>query len=153
MRSFILTLALVLPIVGAVVVACSSDDSSGNTATACTSDSDCTGSQGCGYSPTAGCSATGTCVERSGGIPAYSACGCNGEPVPYVTDSYTNAPVTSAQPCPVPDSGSPSEDGGTDSAADAPPEGAAASEAGSDGGDDGGEGTSDGGDAGDAATD
>ncbi len=92
-----------------------------------------------------------------GSVPGYSACGCGGQAVGYVTSGYANAPVKSATSCPVEDSGSPEEDSGTDATADAPTEAGATSEAGSDaevdgavdGGADASE-SSDGGDAGDA---
>jgi hypothetical protein len=86
--------------------------------------------QVCAFSAFDGCSASGACVVPSdpplkldGAVD--TACGCNGQPVQYVTDMQTAAPVSSPAPCakdagtdaatPGPDGGSP-----TDAAVDAP---------------------------------
>jgi len=93
---------------------------------ACFSDMQCAAGLRCGYPFTAGCSATGTCLipdvpYTDAGVP-YMGCGCNGQPVPYVTHSTTAAPVASPTPC-MPDAGPP--DAG-------PPDTGAVSDAGAD---------------------
>jgi hypothetical protein len=103
----------------------------------CSSDFDCpaipSGIEGgaptvvvCGFSAFDGCSATGTCVipepplTKDGSVQV--ACGCDGQPVAYVTTDQTAAPVMSAAPC-VPDAGvdagPDAADAGTDATADA----------------------------------
>jgi hypothetical protein len=65
----------------------------------------------CGYSAFDGCSSTGVCVTpeppttQDGAVE--TACGCDGQPVPYVTSDQTSAPVASPVPCAaaIPDSG------------------------------------------------
>jgi len=63
----------------------------------------------CGYAFDQGCSASGTCVIAAVPVTeagtASLACGCDGEPVPYVTETMTSAPVASPGPC-APDGGS-----------------------------------------------
>jgi hypothetical protein len=65
----------------------------------------------CAFSAFAGCNATGTCVApEPPHLPdgaVATACGCEGEAVPYVTDILTAAPVMSSGPCapPVTDAG------------------------------------------------
>jgi hypothetical protein len=87
---------------------------------ACFTDAQCSGGLRCGYPFTAGCMAMGTCLIpdvpfNDAGQP-YEGCGCNGQPVLYVTHSATAAPVASPTPC-MPDAGRP--DAGADAALDA----------------------------------
>ena len=88
----------------------------------------------CGFSAFDGCSATGTCVypeapplTKDGAVE--TACGCNGQPVPYITSTDTSAPVKSLVPCSAltgedagPDAADAGADASIDAAADAPPE-------------------------------
>jgi hypothetical protein len=138
MRSLFLSFAIAFPLVGAVTIAaCSSSNNSNNSSstTACTSNSDCSGGQQCGYSIGKGCSAPGTCTTPSGGLP-YLACGCQGQGVSYIAPGFTTAPVTSGEACQT-DAGPTTEDSGTDAATDAPTEASTTSEAGADAGVDG----------------
>ena len=89
----------------------------------CVSDSDCPmvpardGSPPitivCGYSAFDVCSSTGVCVTPEPPLThdgaVETACGCDGQPVPYVTDVLTSAPVSSPAPCVAP-----TMDSGTD---------------------------------------
>jgi hypothetical protein len=79
----------------------------------------------CAFSVIDGCGATGICVipeppQTTDGAFEI-ACGCNGQPVTYVTDDQTAAPVSSGVPC--------AAVGGTDAGLDAGPD---AGDAGSD---------------------
>jgi hypothetical protein len=62
----------------------------------------------CGYPVIDGCTATGTCVVPEIPVTAngepWMACGCQSQPVPYITQTLTNAPAASALPC-TPDAG------------------------------------------------
>ena len=77
---------------------------------ACYTDHDCVPDSGqrCGYPFTGGCSASGSCVApeppTNDAGKVYTACGCNGQAVPYVTETTCAAPVSSPGPCEV-DSG------------------------------------------------
>ena len=71
---------------------------------ASTGDGAAQGIYACAFSAFDGCSTTGTCVipappETADGA-VETACGCDGQSVPYVTATCTNAPVASAAPCP-----------------------------------------------------
>ncbi|HEY2514040.1 MAG TPA: hypothetical protein VGI39_24405 [Polyangiaceae bacterium] len=76
----------------------------------CYTDHDCVPDSGqrCGYPFTGGCSATGSCVApeppANDAGKVYTACGCNGQAVPYVTETTCAAPVSSPGQCEV-DSG------------------------------------------------
>jgi len=79
----------------------------------------------CAFSAFDGCSTSGVCVipepphTIDGAV--QTACGCNGESVPYVTDDDTQYPVQSPYPCPPPDAGTETgPDGSSDAAPDAP---------------------------------
>lgn len=76
---------------------------------ACVTSIDCGGGLECGYDPTQGCSAGGTCVAQISGGEAPAACGCDGLPVQYVAPGFTSDPVASPYPC--------GEDGGSGDAA------------------------------------
>jgi hypothetical protein len=85
----------------------------------------------CAYSVFGGCQVNGNCVIPEpphlpdGAIP--TACGCAGEPVAYVNDTETEAPVMSNGPCE-----SPVADAGRDAANDAAVDAAGDSDGGSD---------------------
>ena len=85
---------------------------------ASTGDGDAPGLYACAFSAFDGCSTTGTCVipapPSTADGAAETACGCDGQSVPYVTATLTSAPVASAAPCPAP-----SDDAGEDAATDA----------------------------------
>jgi hypothetical protein len=66
----------------------------------CVTSADCDGGL-CGYYALGGCTATGVCFPAtapSGTLPP-PACGCNGEPDPYITTDFTGAPAASPSPC------------------------------------------------------
>jgi len=82
----------------------------------------------CGFSAFDNCSAVGVCVlaeppvKPDGAVD--TACGCDGQPVSYVTPTLTSAPVQSPTPCiaPVVDAGTDAgneADAGADAATDA----------------------------------
>jgi hypothetical protein len=75
----------------------------------------------CGFSAFDGCSASGVCVIPAPPLTqdgaAEIACGCDDQPVAWVTDVQTASPVQSPAPCVGPDSGAPT---GIDAASDAP---------------------------------
>jgi hypothetical protein len=107
-----------------------------STVPTCSSDLDCVSQPAtdasqavayvCAFSAFDGCGAPGACVIPDpphlldGAI--QTACGCEGQSVPYVTDESTSAPVTSPAPCaatsPV-DAGNPPADAGHDASLDA----------------------------------
>lgn len=79
---------------GGALVSCSSST------TACSSPSDCSGSQVCVY-PIGSCSAHGQCLDRpdddSCGDFYNPACGCDGKPVAFgcgYPEGYASAPTT-----------------------------------------------------------
>ena len=83
----------------------------------CFTNADCSDDTVCGFSIIDACTATGRCVFpepptfADGGV--YMGCGCDEEPVSYVTSTDTSAPVASGSPCVV------SSDAGVDTGADA----------------------------------
>ena len=90
----------------------------------CVTNSDCDGGL-CGYYASGGCSTTGVCFPAtapSGTFPA-PACGCNGQPDPYITNDFTGAPAASPLPCVDAGIDAASDSGGADaSAGDGAPE-------------------------------
>lgn len=94
----------------------------------CLSSGECPDEFVCGFLVADACSATGQCVipepPTSTGGAVYMGCGCDGEPVSYVTATQTSAPVASGTPCSaegeagVDASDDGSADGGSDSAPD-----------------------------------
>jgi hypothetical protein len=99
----------------------------------------------CGFSAFDGCSVAGVCVIPAPPFTqdgaAEIACGCDDQPVAYVTDTQTAAPVQSPAPCVGPDAGgSTGGDAATDAPADATSDAAADApfDAPSDAADDGG---------------
>jgi hypothetical protein len=65
----------------------------------CVTSIDCAGGLVCGYDPTQGCEAPGSCVAQVSGPEGPPACGCDGLPVQYVTPTSTSEPVASPLPC------------------------------------------------------
>ena len=65
----------------------------------CVTSIDCAGGLVCGYDPTQGCDAPGSCVAQVSGPEGPPACGCDGLPVQYVTPTSTSEPVASPLPC------------------------------------------------------
>jgi hypothetical protein len=100
-------------------VACSSSDTSANGAdgggvptftfdanSACATSADCAKGLVCAFAVAGGCGAPGTCIyddcvedPECPPLPAHAACGCDGQPVAYVTAAYASAPVASPDAC------------------------------------------------------
>jgi hypothetical protein len=95
----------------------------------------------CAFSAFDGCGAAGVCLvpdppHTQDGAPQV-ACGCDDQPVDYVADEYTAAPVQNPAPCVI-DGGSGSVDAAADATPDAPATDASDGASPSDAGDDGG---------------
>jgi len=82
----------------------------------CTTSSDCDGGALCGFLAVAGCTVTGVCVAplANGSLPP-PACGCNGQPDPYIATDFTGAPASSPVAC---EDAGPGDDAGLDAASD-----------------------------------
>lgn len=68
------------------------------TGSLCTQNADCDGGV-CGYYAAAGCGAPGVCVAPADAGPVTPACGCDGQPDPYLANGFTAAPASSAGAC------------------------------------------------------
>ncbi len=90
---------------------------------------DCAGGLVCGYDPTQGCDAPGSCVAQVSGPEGPPACGCDGLPVQYVTPTSTSAPVASPLSCGA-DAGAETTDAGQRDASETDAEAGDASDAG-----------------------
>jgi hypothetical protein len=94
---------------------------------ACTTTAGCAEGLVCGFPATGGCGATGQCInlalacedgEDASCTPGTPACGCNGQPDPFVITGFASAPVGSLTPCP---DGGPVFEAGAVDASDASP--------------------------------
>jgi hypothetical protein len=99
----------------------------------CSSSADCDGGALCGFLASAGCTVTGVCIAPGSGTLPAPACGCNGQPDPYLTNDFTVAPASSPGACvdAGPDAGSDAgEDAGSGGGGDAGMDGASSDGAG-----------------------
>jgi len=88
----------------------------------CTSSADCDGGALCGFLASGVCTVTGVCVAPASGTLPTPACGCNGQPDPYIASDFTAAPASSPGACvdAGPDAGQEAgSDGGVDAGSDA----------------------------------